>query len=55
MLDLGSGGGIDVFLAASKVRPTGQAIGLDGSAVRCLNLVFAMHGWDSSWRCGRKW
>lgn len=34
MLDLGSGGGIDVFLASSKVGPTGQAIGLDGSAVR---------------------
>ncbi|KAJ3550792.1 hypothetical protein NMY22_g236 [Coprinellus aureogranulatus] len=32
VLDLGSGGGIDVFLAASKVGPTGQAIGLDGSA-----------------------
>ncbi|KAJ2929996.1 hypothetical protein H1R20_g7127, partial [Candolleomyces eurysporus] len=32
VLDLGSGGGIDVFLAAPKVRPNGQAIGLDGSA-----------------------
>ncbi|TEB25967.1 arsenite S-adenosylmethyltransferase [Coprinellus micaceus] len=32
VLDLGSGGGIDVFLAASKVGQTGQAIGLDGSA-----------------------
>lgn len=33
MLDLGSGGGIDVFLAAAKVGPTGQAIGLDNSDV----------------------
>ncbi|KIK95462.1 hypothetical protein PAXRUDRAFT_826994 [Paxillus rubicundulus Ve08.2h10] len=29
VLDLGSGGGIDVFLAAAKVGPTGQVVGLD--------------------------
>lgn len=29
VLDLGSGGGIDVFLAARKVGPTGKVIGLD--------------------------
>ena len=29
VLDLGSGGGIDVFLAAKKVGPRGKAIGLD--------------------------
>ncbi len=29
VLDLGSGGGIDVFLAAQKVGPSGKAIGLD--------------------------
>jgi ubiquinone/menaquinone biosynthesis C-methylase UbiE len=29
VLDLGSGGGIDVFLAAAKVGPTGKAIGID--------------------------
>ncbi len=29
VLDLGSGAGIDVFLAAKKVGPTGKAIGLD--------------------------
>lgn len=29
VLDLGSGAGIDVFLAARKVGPTGRAIGLD--------------------------
>ena len=29
VLDLGSGGGIDVFLAARKVGPTGKAIGVD--------------------------
>jgi arsenite methyltransferase len=29
VLDLGSGGGIDVFLAAKKVGPTGRAIGVD--------------------------
>jgi len=29
VVDLGSGGGIDVFLAAQKVGPTGHAIGID--------------------------
>ena len=29
MLDLGSGGGIDVLLSARRVGPTGRAIGLD--------------------------
>ena len=31
VLDLGSGAGIDVFLASKKVGPTGKAIGLDMS------------------------
>ncbi len=29
VLDLGSGGGLDVFLAANKVGPSGKAIGID--------------------------
>jgi len=29
VLDLGSGGGLDVFLAAARVGPTGRAIGID--------------------------
>jgi arsenite methyltransferase len=29
VIDLGSGGGLDVFLAAAKVGPTGKAIGID--------------------------
>lgn len=29
VVDLGSGGGLDVFLAAGKVGPTGKAIGID--------------------------
>ena len=29
VLDLGSGGGFDVFIAAKKLGPTGQAIGVD--------------------------
>lgn len=29
VVDLGSGGGLDVFLAAQKVGPAGQAIGID--------------------------
>ena len=32
VLDLGSGGGLDVFLAAKKVGPTGRAIGVDMTA-----------------------
>src|SRR6185437_14908770 len=29
VVDLGSGGGLDVFLASKKVGPTGRAIGID--------------------------
>ena len=29
VVDLGCGGGLDVFLAARKVGPTGRAIGID--------------------------
>lgn len=29
VVDLGSGGGLDVFLAAKRVGPTGQAVGID--------------------------
>ena len=32
VVDLGCGGGIDVFLAAQKVGPTGKAIGIDMTA-----------------------
>jgi SAM-dependent methyltransferase len=32
VLDLGSGGGLDVLLSARRVGPTGLAYGLDGSA-----------------------
>lgn len=32
VVDLGAGGGLDVFLAASKVGPTGKAIGIDMTA-----------------------
>ena len=38
VLDLGSGGGIDVFLAADIVGPRGQVVGLDMSSVRLLTL-----------------
>lgn len=34
MVDLGSGGGIDVLLAAKKVGPNGKAIGIDMTKVR---------------------
>jgi arsenite methyltransferase len=32
VVDLGSGGGLDVFLASKKVEPTGRAIGIDMTA-----------------------
>ncbi len=32
VLDVGSGGGVDVFLAAQRVGPTGRAIGVDMTA-----------------------
>jgi SAM-dependent methyltransferase len=32
VLDVGSGGGFDVFIAATKVGPTGRAIGVDMTA-----------------------
>src|SRR5512136_570900 len=31
VVDLGCGGGLDVFLAAKKVGPTGKVIGIDAS------------------------
>lgn len=41
MVDLGSGGGIDVILAARKVGPKGKAIGVDMTEVRIvLFLIF---------------
>lgn len=38
MIDLGSGGGIDVLLAAKKVGPKGKAIGVDMTKVRLCFL-----------------
>lgn len=40
VVDLGSGGGLDVFLAAAKVGPTGKAIGIDMTP-EMLNLARA--------------
>ncbi|KAJ6517389.1 S-adenosyl-L-methionine-dependent methyltransferase [Mycena vitilis] len=46
VLDLGSGGGIDIFLAASKIGHEGKAIGLDMSAemVKRARRNAAKHG-----------
>ena len=43
VVDLGSGGGIDVFLAADKAGPTGQIIGIDMSSVSHLSLRVKVH------------
>ena len=40
MIDLGSGGGIDVLLAAKKVGVEGKAIGIDMTKVRTSFSVF---------------
>ena len=45
VVDLGSGGGLDVFLAARQVGPTGRAIGIDMTsemiALACKNAAEA--------------
>lgn len=43
VIDLGSGGGLDVFLAAAKVGPTGRAIGVDMNKVRRHPCVQRRH------------
>ena len=44
IVDLGSGGGIDVFLAARKVGPAGKAIGIDMTNV--IIYFYAMRVWS---------
>lgn len=43
VIDLGSGGGIDVLLAARKVGPNGKAIGVDMTKV-CWTILHASEG-----------
>lgn len=43
VIDLGSGGGIDVLLAARKVGSTGKAIGVDMTPVRHLSGRYALY------------
>jgi SAM-dependent methyltransferase len=53
VLDLGSGGGFDVFIAGSKVGPTGRAIGVDMTpemltkARRNITLYLKQSGFDN--------
>ncbi|MCX7012275.1 MAG: arsenite methyltransferase [Candidatus Sumerlaeota bacterium] len=53
VLDLGSGGGFDVFLAGQKVGPTGRAIGVDmtpemlAKARRNIAAYRERTGWDN--------
>lgn len=39
VVDLGSGGGLDCFLAAQKVGPTGKAIGVDMTEVKARTPI----------------
>jgi arsenite methyltransferase len=49
VLDLGSGGGIDVFLAAKKVGPTGKVIGVDMTEemVERAKAIASKHGYKN--------
>ncbi len=49
VLDLGSGAGIDVFLAANKVGPSGNVIGVDMTEemVRRANDIAKRHGYEN--------
>ncbi len=49
VLDLGSGGGIDVFLAAQRVGPTGRIIGVDmtEAMVAKARALAAEHGYTN--------
>jgi ubiquinone/menaquinone biosynthesis C-methylase UbiE len=50
ILDLGSGGGIDVLLAARKAGPMGKAIGIDMTKVRVLTVSYLDAGSDGMHR-----
>jgi arsenite methyltransferase len=49
ILDLGSGAGVDVFLAANKVGPTGKVIGVDitGEMVDKAKSIARDHGYHN--------
>jgi SAM-dependent methyltransferase len=49
VLDLGSGAGVDIFLAASKVGPTGKAIGIDMTKemIDKARRIAADHGYQN--------
>jgi arsenite methyltransferase len=49
VLDLGSGGGIDVFLAAKKVGPGGKVIGIDMTQIMIekARSLAATHGYEN--------
>ena len=46
VVDLGSGGGIDVFLAAERVGPAGRAIGVD------MTPEMVARAWDAARKAG---
>jgi hypothetical protein len=50
VVDLGSGGGLDVFLASKMVGPEGRAIGIDMTPA----MVERYHRPDSAPRCFRR-
>ena len=49
VLDLGSGAGVDVFLAANKVGPTGKAIGVDMTMemINKAKRIASNHGYQN--------
>ena len=49
VVDLGSGGGLDVFLAAEKVGPSGKAIGIDMTP-QMISLA-RRNEWEAVYQC----
>lgn len=41
VVDLGSGGGFDCFLAVQKVGPTGKVIGIDMTEVKARTPILS--------------
>jgi arsenite methyltransferase len=55
VVDLGSGGGLDVFLAAKKVGPTGRAIGIDMTPEMLARASVANHKNCKEFRLLLRW
>ena len=55
VIDLGSGAGFDVFLAAKKVGPNGRAIGVDMNKVGADKAHTLPLNWKGTEQTGLTW